>query len=237
MNKFWNWIKNGLEDNPTILLYGAIGGNDTWFDDDVTPKQFKAELAACNGADITVKINSPGGDVFAAAEIYTALKEYKGGVEVEVDALAASSASVIAMAGDIVSISPAGMLMIHNPVTIAIGDADEMKTAAHTLDEIKESIINAYELKTKLPRDKISKLMDAETWFNARKAQEMGFVDEILFTEDDAEKSADDALIFSRAAITNCFLDKIKAKKQIKGVDATHFYKRLNLISLKGMNK
>lgn len=230
-NKFWKWVKNSLEENPTLLLYGTIGGDYTWFDDDVTPKKFKTELNACNGADITVKINSPGGDVFAAAEIYTALKEYKGGVEVEIDALAASAASVIAMAGDTVAISPAGMLMIHNPAMLAIGDSDEMKTAARTLDEIKESIINAYELKTKLPRDKISKLMDAETWFNARKAQEMGFVDEILFTEDDAGNKVEDALIFSRSAITNCLLDKIKAKKQIKGEDAKHFYKRLNLIA------
>ena len=225
-NKFWNWIKNEESEENTLLLYGAIGDDTTWFEDDVTPKQFKAELNACNNADITVKINSPGGDVFAAAEIYTALKEYKGGVNVEIDALAGSAASVIAMAGDIVSISPAGMIMIHNPSTIAIGDSDEMKTAVRMLDEVKESIINAYELKTKLPRDKISRLMDAATWFNAKKALELGFVDEILF-EENADNSTD-ALIFSQAAVTNCLLNKIKAKR--KGSDAKHFYKRLNLI-------
>lgn len=108
--------------------------------------------------------------MFAAAQIYNMLTEYKGNVTVKVDALAASAASVIAMAGTTVLMSPVGMMMIHNPMTIAIGDSKEMQKAGEMLDEVKESIMNAYEVKTGLSRARISHLMDAESWFNAKKA-------------------------------------------------------------------
>ena len=120
--------------------------------------------------DVTIWINSPGGDCFAAAQIYSMLMDYKGKVNVRIDSLAASAASVIAMAGDTVEMSPVGMMMIHNPSTISIGDTAEMQKAIDRLGEVKESIINAYEIKTGLSRNKLSKLMDAETWFNAKKA-------------------------------------------------------------------
>ena len=145
----------------------------------MTPKLFQKELDAGTG-NITVWINSPGGDVFAAAQIYNMLMEYKGDVTVKVDALAASAASVIAMAGTLVLMSPVGMMMIHNPMTIAIGDSREMQKAGEMLDEVKESIMNAYEIKTGLSRARISHLMDAESWFNAKKAVELGFADGIL---------------------------------------------------------
>lgn len=113
------------------------------------------------------------------------LKEYNGNITVKIDGIAASAASVIAMAGDTVLMSPVSMLMIHNPATLAFGDAAEMKKAVEMLDEVKESIINAYELKTGLSRAKIAHLMDNETWMNAYKAKQMGFADGILYRDAD----------------------------------------------------
>ena len=117
--KFWNWIRN--EGEPDILVLSGEISDETWFGDEVTPKMFKADLDKCKG-DITVWINSPGGDVFAAAQIYNMLMDYPGGVTVKIDSLAASAASVVAMAGTEVQMSPVAMMMIHNPMTVAIGD-------------------------------------------------------------------------------------------------------------------
>lgn len=177
--KFWNWVRNENDESRTLFLNGEIS-DETWYGDEVTPKMFKEELQDGEG-DITVWINSPGGDVFAAAQIYNMLMDYKGNVTVKIDGLAASAASVIAMAGTEVQMSPVAMMMIHNPATIAIGDSSEMKKAIDMLDEVKESIMNAYEIKTGLSRSRISHLMDAESWFNAKKAVELGFADKLLF--------------------------------------------------------
>ena len=180
--KFWNWIKNqneSGEDMRTLFLNGQIS-DETWFGDEVTPEIFRGELNAGKGP-VSVWINSPGGDVFAAAQIYNMLMDYPYDVTVMIDGLAASAASVIAMAGTKVQMSPVAMMMIHNPATIAIGDTEEMKKAIKMLDEVKESIMNAYEIKSGLSRDRISRLMDAESWFNAKKAVELGFADEIMF--------------------------------------------------------
>jgi ATP-dependent Clp protease protease subunit len=130
--------------------------------------------------DITVWINSPGGDCVAAAQIYNLLMDYKGNVTVKIDGIAASAASVVAMAGTKVLVSPVSMLMIHNPMTVAMGNSEEMQKAIEMLAEVKESIINAYEIKTSMSRAKISHLMDAETWMDANKAVELGFADEIM---------------------------------------------------------
>jgi ATP-dependent Clp protease protease subunit len=191
--KFWNWVKNegelGIE--RTLFLNGEIS-DETWYGDEVTPKLFKDELNSGDG-DITVWINSPGGDVFAAAQIYNMLRDYKGSVTVKIDGLAASAASVIAVAGDTVLMSPVAMMMIHNPATLAIGNAKEMEKAIGMLNEVKESILNAYEDKTGLKRSKLSKMMDDETWFNAKKAVELGFADKILFAkEEEPEEEEDD---------------------------------------------
>ena len=145
----------------TLFLNGTIA-EESWFDDDITPALFKEELLSGSG-DITVWINSPGGDCVAAAQIYNMLMDYKGNVTVKIDGIAASAASVIAMAGTKVMVSPVSMLMIHNPATMAFGDSAEMQKAIAMLEEVKESIINAYEIKTGLSRAKISHLMDAET--------------------------------------------------------------------------
>ena len=141
--KFWNWVKN--EAGRTLFLDGVIA-EETWFGDEVTPKKFKDELMSGSG-DITIWINSPGGDVFAASQIYNLLMDYKGKVTVKIDGLAASAASVIAMAGEEVLMSPVSMMMIHNPMTIAFGDTEDMERAISMLSEVKECIINAYEVR------------------------------------------------------------------------------------------
>ena len=165
MKKFWKWKNQAAtETEPavrTLHLNGTIA-EESWFDDDVTPQLFKDELMAGSG-DITVWINSPGGDCVAAAQIYNMLMDYKGNVTVKIDGIAASAASVIAMAGTKVLMSPVSMMMIHNPMTVAFGDSGEMQKAIEMLGSVKDSIINAYEIKTGLSRAKLSHLMDAET--------------------------------------------------------------------------
>lgn len=223
--KFWNWVRNEGE-GRTLLLDGVIS-DETWWGDEVTPQMFRSELNAADG-DITLWINSPGGDCYAAAQIYNMLKEYPGKVAVKIDGIAASAASVVAMAGATVEISPVGMLMIHNPATISIGDTHEMERTITFLSEIKESIINAYELKTGQSRTKISQLMDAETWMNSKKAVELGFADSVLYEH--REYSADDTadgVIFSRAAVTNSLLSKIGQGKTRNHVDAEPLKRRL----------
>ena len=162
-----------------LRLEGPIDSESFW-GDEITPKAFRDDLYAEEG-DITLWVNSPGGNVFAAAEIYTMLRDYPGSVTVRIASIAASAASVVAMAGNLVQISPTGMLMVHDPSTIAMGNARDMEKAITTLNEVKESIINAYAFKTGLSRNRISKLMSDETWLNAKKAVELGFADEILF--------------------------------------------------------
>lgn len=177
-HKFWKWVTNEAPDSfgseRTLYLDGQIS-DETWWGDEVTPKAFKEELNAGSG-DITLWINSPGGDCVAAAQIYNMLMDYPGNVTVKIDGLAASAASVIAMAGTKVCMSPVAMLMIHNPATLAYGDQAEMEKTIGMLSEVKESIINAYEIKSGLARTKISHMMDDETWLNAKKAVELGWI-------------------------------------------------------------
>ena len=240
--KFWNWVKNEgeLSIERTLFLNGEIS-DETWYGDEVTPQLFKDELNAESG-DITVWINSPGGDVFAAAQIYNMLRDYKGHVTVKIDGLAASAASVIAVAGDTVLVSPVAMMMIHNPATIAMGNTKDMEAAIAMLNEVKESILNAYVDKTGLSRNKLSKMMDDETWFNSKKAVELGFADKVLFAaaekkkpeenqdpdekegkepEEDGEGDEDEkkkkfpfqnAYAYSRKSVADSFLNKVSDK-------------------------
>ena len=180
MEKFWNWIHDD-SGGRVLRLEGPIDSESFWRDE-ITPQSFRDELYAEEG-DITLWLNSPGGNVFAAAEIYTMIRDYPHKVTVKIASIAASAASVIAMAGNTVEMSPTALLMIHDPSTIAMGNAKDMEKAIATLNEVKESIINAYAAKTGLSRNRISKLMSDETWINAKKAVELGFADEILFDE------------------------------------------------------
>ena len=178
----------------------------------------------------------------AAAQIYNMLIDYKGNVTVKIDGIAASAASVIAMAGTKVLMSPVSMMMIHNPMTIAMGDKAEMEKAIEMLSEVKESIMNAYEIKTGLSRAKISHLMDAETWMNANKAMELGFIDDVLSRE---EVSDDDTqptvpMMYSEATVVNSLMGKIAEKCKIaskpaqpdepKGRSVTELREQLNTI-------
>ena len=180
MQKFWNWVHDD-SGGRVLRLEGPIDSESFW-GDEITPQMFRDELYAEEG-DITLWINSPGGNVFAAAEIYTMIRDYPGSVTVRIASIAASAASVVAMAGNLVQMSPTALLMIHDPSTIAMGNAKDMEKAITTLNEVKESIINAYAAKTGLSRNRISKLMSDETWLNAKKALELGFADEILFAD------------------------------------------------------
>ena len=189
MKKFWNWIHNEAG-GRVLRLEGPIDDESFW-GDEVTPKAFREDLNA-GTEDITVWINSPGGNVFAAAEIYTMLRDYPGSVTVKIDAIAASAASVIAMAGNKVLMSPVAMLMIHDPSTIAMGNTKDMEKAIATLNEVKESIINAYAAKSGLSHNRISKLMENETWMNAKKAVELGFADEVLFEAVEPDEPEED---------------------------------------------
>ena len=214
--KFWVWknqADTGSGGNDAggareLELYGTIA-EESWFDDDITSAMFKEELFAGSGP-ITVWINSPGGDCIAASQIYTMLMDYKGDVTVKIDGIAASAASVIAMAGTEVLMAPTALMMIHNPATIAMGDHEDMQKAIEMLDEVKESIINAYEIKTSLSRAKLSHLMDAETWMNANKAVELGFADGVL--EDEKNPDVVPAYAFSRKTVQAALMNKITAK-------------------------
>ena len=262
MKKFWNFIRDETAPDARVLRLEGTIAEESWFDDDVTPALFKADLNAGSGP-ITVWINSPGGDCVAAAQIYNMLMDYRrrpsrasagvsrtaqsapqtrntgcnadgaqNDVTVKVDGIAASAASVIAMAGTRVLMSPVSTMMIHNPLTVAMGDSDEMRRAIQMLDEVKESIINAYEIKTGLSRTRLSHLMDAETWMNANKALELGFCDEIMFRREEAEADAEDSFLYSSRAVTNCLLNKLKAHapKPEPRVKASDLEKRLALL-------
>lgn len=257
--KFWNWVKNEgeLKSTRTLFLNGEIS-DETWYGDEVTPQLFKDELNADSG-DITVWINSPGGDVFAAAQIYNMLRDYKGHVTVKIDGLAASAASVIAVAGDTVLVSPVAMMMIHNPATLAMGNTKDMEAAIAMLNEVKESILNAYVDKTGLSRNKLSKMMDDETWFNAKKAVELGFADEVLFAAEEKKKPEEkqvpekeegtepvedgegdekkkkfpfqNAYAYSRKSVADSFLNKVSDKAAEKAtVPVDQLRKRLDLL-------
>lgn len=235
--KFWNW-KNQIQDGDApaervLEIYGTIA-EESWFDDDVTPQMFRDELFAGNG-DVVIWINSPGGDCIAASQIYTMLMDYKGNVTVKIDGIAASAASVIAVAGTRVLISPTAMMMIHNPSTGAYGDQKDMKKVIEMLDEVKESIINAYEIKTGLSHAQLSHMMDETTWMNAKKAVELGFADALL--EDEKKQPVNlEAYSFSDSSIEKAIRNKVMAKATVPvpelrtGRSVDELMERLNLM-------
>ena len=246
MKKFWNFIKNEDTSETELLFNGPIS-EDTWWGDEVTPALFRDELSKVSG-NLTVWLNSPGGDVFAASQIYSMLKNHKGKVTVKIDGIAASAASVVAMAGDETLIAPTALMMIHDPSTCAMGNKADMEKAIALLDEIKEGIINAYEEKTHLSRSKIAKMMDEETWINAKKAKQLGFVDGILFSKKETEekesdkdepeeepdekqktKKAPESMLYSTSATNASLMQKISAAAPT-GVPINQLKKRLALL-------
>ena len=217
MKKFWKW-KNQVEqtepEERVLELNGTIA-EESWFDDDVTPQMFKDELFSGNGP-VTVWLNSPGGDCIAASQIYSMLMDYPHNVTVKIDGIAASAGSVIAMAGTKVLMSPTALVMIHNPATTAFGDHKDMSKAIDMLDEVKESIINAYEIRTGLSHTQLSHMMDEETWMNAKKAIELGFADGLL--EDNKNTEDDEGYMFSASAVERTLINKINRKNPINNV-------------------
>ncbi len=211
--KFWKW-KNQLDDDGSeervLELYGTIA-EESWLDDDVTPQMFKDELFAGSGP-VTIWLNSPGGDCIAASQIYSMLMDYKGDVTVKIDGIAASAASVVAMAGTKVLMSPTSLMMIHNPATAAFGDHADMEKAIDMLNEVKESIINAYEIRTNLSHAQLSHMMDETTWMNAKKAIELGFADALLTDEKLLVEPV--AFTFSSKSVEKALMNKISAKVQ-----------------------
>lgn len=179
---FWKMRMNTDEpgSGPEIEFYGYIS-EYSWFEDDITPKMFKDDLyQAGNGGPVTVRMNSGGGDVFAASVIRSTLVDYPGKVTVRIDGLAASAATIVAMAGDKVRMQDTAYFMIHDPSTLVWGNIDELKQVLEILKTVKEGIMDAYETRSKMGREKLSKLMTAETWMTANQAVEWGFVDEVI---------------------------------------------------------
>ena len=179
-SKFWQ-VKNEVNGNSEILLYGPIAGERSWWGDEVTPRSFAEDLEILNGKDVTVRINSGGGDVFAAHAIHNQLIAYKGKVTVVIDGLAASAATIIAVAGDRIIMPSNALFMIHNPA-IGLSDyygAEELAQAVNALNAIKDSIVAAYRKRCKVSAEEIAAMMDAETWMGAAECLEKGFVDEI----------------------------------------------------------
>lgn len=207
---FWNFIQNKDDENEVELrIEGDIVSDDDawfyeWFGISVaTPNKFRNDLKEHKGKNITVWIDSYGGDTTAAAGIYNALKEHKGKVICKIDGKAMSAASVIAMAGEEIHMSPLAIMMIHNPWWSAWGESKDMRHAADVLDEVKESILNAYQSKTKLSRKKISEMMDNETWMSAKTAVKEGFADKIMYSDSKDGKEIENSFMFSRVAIQN----------------------------------
>jgi ATP-dependent Clp protease protease subunit len=238
LKKFWKFIKNAATETTPgsieLRIQGDIVSDDeTWLYEflgmnAVSPNVFREELKQYAGKDITVWIDSYGGDVFAAAGIYNALKEHRGKVTVKIDSKAMSAASVIAMAGDEVLMSPVAIMMIHNPLTMAEGDMHDLRKAADILDAVKETLINAYALKTGRSRSKISSMMDDETWMSANVAVNEGFADGILYDNNKADDIMNFA--FDRFAIVNSArntsrqilsLDRFKVKNGVSPDDVS----------------
>lgn len=222
MKRFWNW--SGPQNQRVLTINGTIA-EDSWVDDEVTPQVFQDELSQGKGP-INLWLNSPGGDCVAASRIYTMLMNYPDDMNVKIDGIAASAASVIAMAGTKVSMAPTAMIMIHNPLTIVGGQKEDLDQAAQMLAETKESIINAYELKTNLPREKISSMMDDETWMNVNKAIELGFADAMLGDN----KNVTDCYSYSDKQSDLVLLNKLKPKAK-STISVKSLQKRLSLLS------
>lgn len=197
------------EPTERVLELNGTIAEESWFDDDVTPQMFKDELFSGNGP-VTIWLNSPGGDCIASSQIYSMLMDYPHDVTVKIDGIAASAGSVIAMAGTKVLMSPTALMMIHNPATTAFGDHKDMTKAIEMLDEVKESIINAYEIRTGLSHTQLSHMMDETTWMNAKKAIELGFADDILQDEKITEDA--EGYMFSASAVEKTLINKINKK-------------------------
>lgn len=175
----WYEIKNAASDTAEVFIYDQIG-EDFWTGEGVTAKGFIDEIGKITAPNIHLRINSPGGSVFDGQAIYTALVRHPAKVTTYIDGLAASIASVIALAGEKVVMASNALFMIHNPMSSAQGYASDMRKMADVLDKIRESIVTVYNQHTNQPHEEIIAAMDAETWYTAQEAKDAGFVDELV---------------------------------------------------------
>lgn len=178
-------IENKTQTTAEIIIYADIG--DSWWGDSVTAKSFSDELKELPDTvnQIDVRINSPGGDVFQGVSIYNRLKQHKANITVYIDGLAASIASIIALAGDEIVMGEGSLFMIHRPLTMAFGNASDLEETINRLDDVEEQLVNIYRRKTGLDRSEIKTMLAAETWLDADQALEYGFVDKKM-AEDEA---------------------------------------------------
>lgn len=177
----WYDIK-AKDEKAEIWLYDEIG--KSWFDDGVTAKEFITELNAITARQIDLRINSPGGQVFEGAAIYNAIKRHPAEITAYIDGIAASIASVIALAGQKLVMADNALFMMHNPSGLAFGTAQDMRDTAVVLDKIRDTMVVAYQRKSDKPQSEIVALLDAESWLNAEEAKSAGFVDEISASVD-----------------------------------------------------
>ena len=212
-NIFWQIKNEAEEEEAELVLYGEIA-NSSWYEDDVTPKQFAEDLKALGGKGLKLRINSPGGDVFAAQAIYNQLKSYTGNITACIDGMAASAATIITCAADKVVMPSNGIFMIHNPMCIVMGymDVPKLKKMTDRLTAVKQTIVNVYMKKCKnVAEAKLNKLMDAETWMNADEALDYGFVDEV-----DADEQVNNFLQGGVAVVNNVSIDMTRFKQPEK---------------------
>ncbi len=178
MHKFWEF--KALGNAGELFLYGEIS-DTSWFGDEVTPAQFQKDLAALGDISaLDIYVNSPGGDIFAGFSIYNILRRHKAGKTVHVDGLAASAASVIAMAGDTIKMPENATLMIHNAWTYTGGGAEDLRRTADELERLNGQIADIYAARTGKDKDEIAAMMSAETWMSGAEAKEAGFADELI---------------------------------------------------------
>lgn len=245
MNKFWT-IKNKADsDTVELLIYGQIADR-SWFGDEATPKQFADDINACNGKDILLRINSPGGDIFAAQAMYNVLKAYKGKVTAHIDGLCASAATVVACGAENVVMPRNALYMIHNPMAVVIDqlDARALTKMAETMDKVKETIVSVYASKAgdKSSEEEIKQLMDDETWMSADDVLAKGLIDEIDDFGVEAQMKAGFMVVNSISmAVKDGEMEKIKNvmhKKKGNGMGYNEFITELkNILGMEPVNK
>lgn len=218
MKKFWNFKNEADADEAELMLYGDIS-DETWLGDEITPRQFAEDLASCGGKRVNVRINSPGGDVFAAQAIYNQLQRYAGDVVVTIDGMCASAATIIACAGQTVIMPSNAVYMIHNPVCVVMDylTADEAKALAKQLDTVKDTILDVYKKRVgnRLTDTKLSHLMDNETWMSASEALANGFIDAIDEQAKVEDRIDGNLLIVNSVRVP---LDKFKNSAKLRGI-------------------
>lgn len=204
----WNrTIRAASDDEYSISIYDAIG-YDPCCGEGVTTKNISAALRSMKGADVTVNINSPGGDMFEGLAIYNLLREYSGKVSVNVLGLAASAASIIAMAGDEIRIARSGFLNIHNCWVVALGNRQDLQAIIATLEPFDLVMAEIYATRTGSERAAMQKLMDADTWLNGSSAVEQGFANDLLIS--DAVKQALKPVGYAKSLCLEHYVDPVE---------------------------